>query len=126
MTPSTAFAPVGPLTSPTEGEPALHYHRCRWCHSAMPAGALLCTVCGSADLTTELSAGTGSVRRLLRPTRRGLYPGRPYLVALDEGFTVQAGVIGGLPGAVPVGARVRLAVRDDDGRLLTFRLCATS
>ncbi|WP_371501645.1 OB-fold domain-containing protein [Kitasatospora sp. NBC_00374] len=127
MTPLTAFAPTGLLTTaPTGTDSALRYHLCHWCHSAMPAGSLLCTVCGSADLAEQLSAGAGTVRRLLRPTRRGLYPGRPYLVALDEGFTVQAGVIGGLPGAVPIGARVQLAVSDDDGRMLTFRLCATA
>ncbi|MEV4616591.1 hypothetical protein AB0K43_28930 [Kitasatospora sp. NPDC049258] len=127
MTALTVLAPTAPTTgSPVEGGTALRYHRCHWCRSAMPAGCLLCTVCGSSDLAEQRSEGVGTVRRLLRPTRRGLYPGRPYLVALDEGFTVQAGVIGGLPGAVPIGARVQLAAWDDDGRILTFRLCPTA
>jgi len=127
MTPLVALAPSGTtldtLTSLPHGDAALQYRRCHWCQSAAAITCMLCPVCGSADLMPAGSAGYGTVQRLLRPTRRGLHPGRPYLVTLDEGFSVQASVIGGLPGAVPIGSRVRLAASEEDGRLLTFRVC---
>ncbi|GAA2828035.1 zinc ribbon domain-containing protein [Kitasatospora paracochleata] len=117
------FAPFAAETAIPADDGSLIYRRCHWCHSAAAATCMLCPVCGSADLLPARSEGTGTVQRLLRPTRRGLHPGRPYLVALDEGFTVQASVVGGLPGAIPIGARVELAAADEEGRLLTFRLC---
>lgn len=116
-------APSGSLAPPAPaGEAELEYRRCHWCHSASAATCLLCPVCGSADLEPARACGQGTVQRLLRPTRRGPHLGRPYLIVLDEGFTVQAAVLGGLPGAVPVGARVHLATSEDGGRVLTFRL----
>ncbi|MGW4804954.1 Zn-ribbon domain-containing OB-fold protein [Kitasatospora sp. NPDC004272] len=108
------------------GEAELDYRRCRWCHSASSAACLLCPVCGSADLTPARACGQGTVQRLLRPTRRGPQPGRAYLIVLDEGFTVQAAVLGGLPGAVPIGARVHLVTSEEGGRVLTFRLAPRS
>ncbi|WP_354643674.1 Zn-ribbon domain-containing OB-fold protein [Kitasatospora camelliae] len=118
MTPLVMAPPAA--TAPAPGG-ELHYRRCEWCNSATASTHMLCPVCGSADLAPALSAGAGTVQRLLRPSRRGPLPGRPYLVTLDEGFSVPAGVVGGLPGAVPIGARVELVSAEDDGRLLTFR-----
>ncbi|MFD8595774.1 Zn-ribbon domain-containing OB-fold protein [Kitasatospora sp. NPDC059646] len=103
-------------------ETQLRYRRCHWCHSASAGTCLLCPVCGSADLEPAVASGQGTVQRLLRPTRRGPHLGRPYLIVLDEGFTVQAAVLGGLPGAVPIGARVQLVTSEEGGRVLTFRL----
>lgn len=110
------------LQSPEATDDGLTYRRCAWCHCATKAGCLLCPVCGSADLAAAKSVGTGTVQRLLRPTRRGLHPDRPYLITLDEGFTVQASIAGGLPGAVPIGSRVRLETADKDARVLAFRI----
>ncbi|WP_189278279.1 Zn-ribbon domain-containing OB-fold protein [Kitasatospora griseola] len=107
-------------------ETELHYLRCHWCHSASAVTCLLCPVCGSADLEPAVASGQGTVQRLLRPTRRGPLLGRPYLIVLDEGFTVQASVLGGLPGAVPIGARVQLVTSEEGGRVLTFRLVPRS
>jgi len=112
-------APALPA-QPAEAE--LDYRRCHWCRSASSAACLLCPVCGSADLAPARADGRGTVQRLLRPTRRGPHLGRAYLIVLDEGFTVQAAVLGGLPGAVPIGARVHLATCEEGGRVLTFRL----
>ncbi|BAJ26173.1 MULTISPECIES: hypothetical protein [Kitasatospora] len=128
--PDSPFAPFGdrpfphqqPRTAGPSGEAELDYRRCRWCHSASAAACLLCPVCGSADLVPARASGQGTVQRLLRPTRRGPQPGRPYLIVLDEGHTVQAAVLGGLPGAVPIGARVHLVTSEEGGRVLTFRL----
>ncbi|RKE17070.1 Zn-ribbon domain-containing OB-fold protein [Streptomyces sp. TLI_171] len=118
MLTTTALAP---LTAPP-GEAELDYRRCHWCQSASATTCLLCPVCGSADLEPARASGQGTVQRLLRPTRRGGHLGRPYLIVLDEGFTVQAAVLGGLPGAVPIGARVQLVTSEEGGRVLTFRL----
>jgi hypothetical protein len=122
MTPPAALLDSVPESAAESSDGGLGYQRCRWCHTATTAGCLLCPVCGSADLAEALSEGTGTVQRLLRPTRRGLHPGRPYLVTLDEGFTVQAAITGSLPGAIPIGAQVELETADEAARLLTFRL----
>ncbi|MFG2822202.1 Zn-ribbon domain-containing OB-fold protein [Kitasatospora sp. NPDC048365] len=118
MTPLVAIAPTSASTL-EDGE--LTYRRCHWCRSAAAVTCMLCPVCGSADLEPARGAGQGTVQRLLRPTRRGSHPDRPYLVTLDEGFSVQAAVVGGLPGAVPIGTRVQLTTSEDEGRHLTFR-----
>ncbi|MFJ1753363.1 Zn-ribbon domain-containing OB-fold protein [Kitasatospora sp. NPDC088134] len=120
-TPPTPFAPTPP-TAAAPGESELGYLRCHWCHSASATTCLLCPVCGSADLEPAAASGRGTVQRLLRPTRRGPHLNRPYLIVLDEGFTVQAAVLGGLPGAVPIGAQVQLVTSEEGGRVLTFRL----
>ncbi|MFJ4675728.1 MULTISPECIES: Zn-ribbon domain-containing OB-fold protein [unclassified Kitasatospora] len=133
LAPSAPHAPLAPFEPFAEhpfpahsagpaGEAELDYRRCQWCHSASAASCLLCPVCGSADLSPARACGQGTVQRLLRPTRRGPHLGRPYLIVLDEGFTVQATVLGGLPGAVPIGARVHLVTSEEGGRTLTFRL----
>ncbi|MEV8099717.1 zinc ribbon domain-containing protein [Kitasatospora sp. NPDC085879] len=107
-------------TATDQPGPELVFRRCRWCRAATAPVRMLCPVCGSADMEDEVSGGTGTVRRLLPAARRGAGEPMPYVVALDEGFTVQAAVTGVMPGAVPSGARVELAVAG--GHLIAFRL----
>ncbi|MEV6211587.1 zinc ribbon domain-containing protein [Kitasatospora sp. NPDC051914] len=120
--------PVATTTAPAaaavDDRPAVElvFRRCRWCRAATAPVRMLCPVCGSADLEDEVSGGTGTVRRLLPAARRGPGEPMPYMVALDEGFTVQAAVTGALPGAVQAGARVELSV--SSGQLIAFRLVA--
>lgn len=118
ITPTPAIAPAAVLAavgSPAQAEaaPGLLFRRCQWCRAAASPVRMLCPVCGSSDLVEERSEGAGTVRRLLPLSRRGQAETMPYIIALDEGFTVQGAVAGGLPGAVPVGSRVELAVCTD-------------
>ena len=99
----------------------LAYRRCCWCRSASAPTCLLCPVCGSADLAEHRSAGAGTVLRRLPAGPRGMYRLTPYAIALDEGFTVRAAVLGDLPGTVAAGTRVQLAAEAGVERLLTFR-----
>lgn len=100
----------------------LYFQRCRWCRTAA-FRRLLCPVCASTDLVWERSDGTGVVRHL---TVVGRSTGTPRVLAIidmREGFWLRSRVIGVSPGAVRVGAVVRLAV--DGGpepHELTFRL----
>ncbi|MFC9328522.1 hypothetical protein [Kitasatospora sp. NPDC057015] len=100
----------------------LTHLRCRWCRAATASTCLLCPVCGSADLLTERGAGHGTVQRLLPAAQRGQHRLTPYVIALDEGFTVRAAVVGALPGAVTAGTRVQLATVSGAGRVLTFQV----
>ncbi|MEV4334632.1 OB-fold domain-containing protein [Streptomyces sp. NPDC049597] len=100
----------------------LYFQRCRWCHTAA-FRRLLCPVCASTDLAWERSAGTGVVRHL---TVVGRSTGNPRVLAIidmREGFWLRSRVIGVSPGAVRVGAVVRLAVDGGpEAHELTFRL----
>ncbi|MFC8453719.1 Zn-ribbon domain-containing OB-fold protein [Kitasatospora sp. NPDC057223] len=117
------IAPVAaaPTAEPDAPGAELAYRRCRWCRAASAPTCLLCPVCGSADLAEQRSSGAGTVLRRLPAGPRGLYRLTPYAIALDEGFTVRAAVLGDLPGAVAAGTRVQLATGAGTGRLLTFR-----
>ena len=117
----TAPAGTAPGAEPDSPGADLAYRRCRWCRAASAPTCLLCPVCGSADLVEQRSSGAGTVLRRLPAGPRGLYRATPYAVALDEGFTVRAAVLGDLPGAVAPGTRVQLAAETAAGRLLTFR-----
>ncbi|GJF34548.1 hypothetical protein KNE206_72480 [Kitasatospora sp. NE20-6] len=121
---SVATADGASVGTPADGDsgPALHFLRCQWCRSAAAPVRMLCPACGSTDLVEERSAGAGTVRRLLPLSRRGSGEPMPYVVALDEGFTVQAAVTGALPGAVPAGTRVELTVATEG--LVAFRTAA--
>jgi uncharacterized OB-fold protein len=95
--------------SATEAE--LPYRQCAWCNSAMDQTRIFCPVCGSTEMTQQLSAGNGVIRRVVR-TYRPQEPGEPLRqlcsVHLDEGFTVLATVRHDGPFRVPEGTRVQL------------------
>ena len=116
-----APAATSPGAEPDAPGAELAYRRCRWCRAASAPTCLLCPVCGSADLAEQRSSGAGTVLRRLPAGPRGLYRLTPYAIALDEGFTVRAAVLGDLPGTVAAGTRVQLAAGTAEGRLLTFR-----
>ncbi|MBF9068971.1 Zn-ribbon domain-containing OB-fold protein [Streptacidiphilus fuscans] len=124
--PATLTLPsLAPLADLPCDEPELRYHRCPWCGSATGRAALLCPICGCPELVERVSAGTGTVHRVLTPRHRqfGFYETH-CLVVMDEGFTVQASLDDALPGTVPEGTRVRLADPADQGHLPIFRACA--
>lgn len=118
---STALAdlPVAEAAFPVA---ELIHLRCRWCRAATAPTCLLCPVCGSADLLRERGSGAGTVQRLLPAAQRGQHRLTPYVIALDEGFTVRAAVVGALPGAVIAGTRVQLSAVTGAGRVLTFQV----
>jgi hypothetical protein len=61
---ATVIEPLGTAATVPSAAP-LHYLSCRWCGSAAEAGRLLCPVCGASGLVRQISAGVGTVRRLL-------------------------------------------------------------
>ncbi|MCX5214606.1 hypothetical protein OG689_36035 [Kitasatospora sp. NBC_00240] len=117
----TALADL-PVAEPAFPGAELIHLRCRWCRAATAPTCLLCPVCGSADLLRERGSGAGTVQRLLPAAQRGQHRLTPYVIALDEGFTVRAAVVGALPGAVIAGTRVQLAAVTGAGRVLTFQV----
>jgi uncharacterized OB-fold protein len=91
--------------------PELRYHRCRWCGTAMGQPRLFCGVCGSTEMDEHVSAGVGTIRRVVRvyrPEHRGDHLRQTCSIHLDEGFKVLATVKDDHPvGTVPEGTRVR-------------------
>ncbi|WP_051939663.1 PhlB family protein [Phaeacidiphilus oryzae] len=108
---ATVIEPLGTAATVPSAAP-LHYLSCRWCGSAAEAGRLLCPVCGASGLVRQISAGVGTVRRLL-----GAIGGRDThtqrcTVAMDEGFVARGTVVDVLPGEIAVGSRVRVLVSE--------------
>jgi hypothetical protein len=89
-----------------ERDNGLPYQRCRWCRSTMFRSAY-CPACASTDLETELSEGTGTVRRSRIVQRKTAAERNTVVVEMAEGFSVRGQVIDA-PFAVPTGSRVRL------------------
>jgi hypothetical protein len=70
----------------------------------------------------RVSAGRGVVYATTVAHRREGEPYNIVLVDLDEGFRMMSTVVGVAPEDVAVGARVRLAWRDDDPPVPVFEL----
>jgi hypothetical protein len=114
---ATATEPLGTAV-PTA---PLRYLSCRWCGTAAEAGRLLCPVCGASGLVERVSAGAGTVRRLL-----GVIGGRDTrtqrcTVAMDEGFVARGTVLDVLPGEIAVGSRVRVRVSEPGATYFAVR-----
>lgn len=98
----------------------LRYRRCRSCGSAQSLPRPVCAGCGGIELAWHDAAGTGTVHALTEVARapderwRALVPYTIVLVDLDEGARLMAHGAEGLA----IGARVRVAFRDFDGRSL--------
>ena len=86
----------------------LTYQRCRWCGTAS-FRRLLCPVCQSSNLETELSEGDGVVVRSTVVHRYTEFARNESLVRFPEGFMFRCRVIGTAPQLVWPGARVRPA-----------------
>ncbi|MCX4767097.1 zinc ribbon domain-containing protein [Streptomyces sp. NBC_01275] len=90
------------------------FQRCNWCGTAM-YHRLLCPVCQGSDLSTERSAGTGTVRHATVVHRNTPSARNVSLVEMAEGFVVRGRVMGPLIG-VHSGDRVRLSTVKDPVR----------
>ncbi|NBM16971.1 Zn-ribbon domain-containing OB-fold protein [Streptomyces sp. GC420] len=92
----------------------LRFQRCRWCGTAT-FNRLLCPVCSSSDLRTEISEGKGVVRRSTVLHRNTPSARNESLIEMAEGFTVRGRVLGA-PAAVRPGDRVHLSSAEDPVR----------
>ncbi|MFF0051106.1 Zn-ribbon domain-containing OB-fold protein [Streptomyces sp. NPDC005498] len=93
---------------PVPGE--VRFQRCDWCFSVLLKPRLLCSACGSPDLTWQRSAGLGTVVGSRQIRRKGHSPLTAALVRLDEGFEMEGQVLSATPAIVPEGARVRFGL----------------
>ncbi|WP_394428500.1 Zn-ribbon domain-containing OB-fold protein [Streptomyces sp. SGAir0957] len=90
------------------GTTGFAHQRCRWCGTTS-FRRLLCPVCASSDLTTQVSAGPGIVVQT-RVVHRGSGVARnEALVRFPEDFVVPCRIVGTAPHMVWVGATVRPA-----------------
>jgi len=94
---------------------SLRYRWCRWCRTAAEDSRVLCPVCGSSDMVEAVSAGGGTVRRLLGAIGGRATHQQRCVVVMDEGFTARGTVLDVLPGQVSVGSRVTLIARASRG-----------
>ncbi|MBE9375883.1 OB-fold domain-containing protein [Saccharopolyspora sp. HNM0983] len=95
-----------------EGE--LRYQRCRACSTAVFQPRVLCTGCGSDDLSWERSSGRGTVYSTTAVRGRG-GAHNVALVDLDEGFRMMSRVDDIDPGSVGIGMRVAFTTVEDNG-----------
>jgi uncharacterized OB-fold protein len=92
----------------------LRYQRCTACGRAVFYPRAVCPHCHADTLTWQVSRGLGTVytytvaRRPAGPAFEGRVPLVIALVDLDEGYRMMSNVVGD-PGAVRIGARVRVA-----------------
>ncbi|RAG82464.1 hypothetical protein DN069_27770 [Streptacidiphilus pinicola] len=114
--------PDSPRRSPAESD-ALSFQRCCWCSIPVFPAALLCPVCGCADLRWQQSRGTGRVNRRHGSIRGEEPPRHAATVQLDEGPRVMAVIEGARSASVKVGVKVRFHGTHTPGeRLPVFRL----
>ncbi|MEV6110757.1 OB-fold domain-containing protein [Streptomyces sp. NPDC051940] len=118
---STSTAPaLGYAEGLAAGE--LRFQHCTGCERAVFYPRVLCPHCGAEELTWRTSAGLGTVYAATAVHARGREPYNVSLVDLDEGFRMMSRVEGVTAEGVAIGARVRVAVIEEDGApLAVFR-----
>jgi len=100
----------------------LAFQECGSCGKAVFYPRVLCTECGSTELTWRSSAGLGTVYATTALHPRDKDPYNVALVDLDEGFRMMSRVEGVPAPDVRIGLRVRAAVvTQDDEPVVIFR-----
>jgi len=118
MTALAAEPRIPAAARPGPSGPVLGLLRCSWCSTALFRTRLLCPTCGGTRLARCFSTGSGRVYGWTRATAKG-HPEREIaVVELDEGIRLNARVAGVLPGAAPIGTRVRLLLAPADNHTL--------
>lgn len=96
------------------GEGVLAYQRCDSCGAALFHPRVICTECGSGQLTWRESSGLGAVYSTSTIFERDADPYAVTLVDVDEGFRMMSTVVGVPAERVRIGMRVRARIERGD------------